>query len=325
MEEVAKTSTRSTHPKRSTRRPFIFTYIEATWKYCSKTPINKAFSNVLYKRTDLASIKDIFKTTLTIFVHGILILSMRKTLTVLSIIVLLSLAISVYLHNSEVLEDDSFFYVLDYHNVAPENSIPKNIRTQITPANFEKELEYLVTHGYAIAPLEEIYSICKSYGYLKTKMVAITFDDGLKNQMTYALPILKEYKIKATFYIPSQRLDSPGFMSKSDVSELLHEGMFLGGHTSSHVDLETIKNPITLTEEITNDKKRIETLFPVTLQSFAYPFNSTSTLAEAVIKKSGYLLARNSHFAKNTCKTDPYNTGSYVVSENYTSFLEKIK
>jgi len=90
-----------------------------------------------------------------------------------------------------------------YHRVTPQNekwSIPA------TDLNiFEKQIKWL-SKNFNIIKLSELIQILQA-GKINDKKyqkaVAITFDDGYKDNYLYAYPILKKYKIPATIFLIS--------------------------------------------------------------------------------------------------------------------------
>jgi peptidoglycan/xylan/chitin deacetylase (PgdA/CDA1 family) len=69
------------------------------------------------------------------------------------------------------------------------------------------------------------------------KAVVLTFDDGWKNQITNAVPIMNKYDFKATFFIVCNYQDKEGRMSWDDVSALDKMGYDIQSHTMNHQDL----------------------------------------------------------------------------------------
>jgi peptidoglycan/xylan/chitin deacetylase (PgdA/CDA1 family) len=85
--------------------------------------------------------------------------------------------------------------ILMYHNVS-ESSDSKGLT--IWKNKLEAQLQYLSNANfttYHFADLENRSSI-------NSKSVMITFDDVTVNQLVYAVPLLKKYNLKATFFIP---------------------------------------------------------------------------------------------------------------------------
>lgn len=86
--------------------------------------------------------------------------------------------------------------VLMYHNVTPNNEL--SLGLTISVAKFEEQLDFLKKNNYTtlfVSDLEDDKNI-------SSKSVVITFDDVTENQMLYAIPLLKKYDCKATFFIP---------------------------------------------------------------------------------------------------------------------------
>lgn len=74
--------------------------------------------------------------------------------------------------------------------------------------------------------LQQFWSPCQG-------AVSLTFDDGTKNQLEKAVPLLDEYQVKATFYLnPAQKNWQEQIQQWSAVSAAGHE---IGNHTLSHL------------------------------------------------------------------------------------------
>ncbi|MEZ5935866.1 MAG: polysaccharide deacetylase family protein [Alphaproteobacteria bacterium] len=81
-------------------------------------------------------------------------------------------------------------FVLFYHGIGGRNGIP-------TPA-FEQQIRYVARH------FEPVFA--RDLGVLQSSprlRVAITIDDGLKNTLNVALPILRKHGVKATIFVIS--------------------------------------------------------------------------------------------------------------------------
>ena len=76
------------------------------------------------------------------------------------------------------------------------------------PDVFSKYLELLIYRRYRVLDLSEATDRMRGEGSFK-KEVVLTFDDGRRNGWTIIFPLLKKYKIKASFFIiPSRIKDS---------------------------------------------------------------------------------------------------------------------
>ena len=86
--------------------------------------------------------------------------------------------------------------ILMYHNVS--NVETKSFDLTISTQKLEQQLQYIVSQKFTsffVSELENVKAI-------PLKSIVLTFDDVTENQLLYALPLLKKYNIKATFFIP---------------------------------------------------------------------------------------------------------------------------
>jgi len=87
--------------------------------------------------------------------------------------------------------------ILMYHGVAPGS---------LTPQAFSAQLEFL-KHRFESYWVSEIPELLDSPARRGKPPIVLTFDDGLKNNLTYAAPLLSRHGIKATFYLVGDLLD----------------------------------------------------------------------------------------------------------------------
>jgi peptidoglycan/xylan/chitin deacetylase (PgdA/CDA1 family) len=92
--------------------------------------------------------------------------------------------------------------ILAYHGVTAKPASPfGNLRRLHVPvASFEEHLRVLSSEWNPIALLDLVESI-QARRSLPTKSVVVTFDDGYRNVLTTALPLLRKYSVPAALFV----------------------------------------------------------------------------------------------------------------------------
>lgn len=91
--------------------------------------------------------------------------------------------------------------VSNYHYIRPEYKAKYPSVFGVTPAKFREQL-LLLNKGKFVSPID-LLDNSKEILDSKEIFYLITFDDGLKEQFDYALPILDELEIPAVFFVNS--------------------------------------------------------------------------------------------------------------------------
>ena len=68
---------------------------------------------------------------------------------------------------------------------------------------FREQIEYLKTN-FQIVTMEEVMAACQGEMDLPEKAMLLTFDDGYIDNYTFAFPILEEFGIQGSFFIPGK-------------------------------------------------------------------------------------------------------------------------
>ena len=183
----------------------------------------------------------------------------------------------------------------------------------VSPANFERQMAYLKNKGYDVISLDELVEGIKAGRSFKHNTVAITIDDGYKDNFLYAYPVLKKYSFPATIFLIANHVGAKdGFMDWDDARRMAHNGIAIGGHTKNHPYLSSIKDPDVLWDEIAGCKRLIEDKLGEPVEYYCYPMGSFTEKAKAMVRRAGY---------KGACTT---NKGSAAQSEDVYE-LKRIK
>ena len=96
------------------------------------------------------------------------------------------------------------FIILLYHGVTNHRSIgiENYSRKHLPVEDFQHQMMWLKSNANIIS-MDDIVESYENHNSLPKNAVAITFDDGFKNNYTQAAPILDEHSIPATFYVSS--------------------------------------------------------------------------------------------------------------------------
>ncbi len=106
--------------------------------------------------------------------------------------------------------------------------------------------------------------------YLRGKDVMITFDDGDITNYTKAYPILKEFGIKAHFFIICGWVGAPGYMNWEQIKELSDSGMIIGSHGMTHRILTEL-NDVELYHELRESKRVLEENLSCSIDTLSIP------------------------------------------------------
>jgi peptidoglycan/xylan/chitin deacetylase (PgdA/CDA1 family) len=96
--------------------------------------------------------------------------------------------------------------IITYHRVCP-NKAEWSLRASVSPEGFEKQIEYLC-HNYQILSLDRLASDLSEHKPLPNTAVAITLDDGYRDNYLYAYPILRRYGVPATIFLATGHIGS---------------------------------------------------------------------------------------------------------------------
>src|SRR5688572_28918012 len=88
-----------------------------------------------------------------------------------------------------------------YHRVGPfrDGAPPK---MNVAPDAFREHMSVLARRAHPV-PIDELVSCAREGKPMPRGAAAVTFDDGYKDLIEFALPVLREFRIPATFFIVS--------------------------------------------------------------------------------------------------------------------------
>jgi len=154
------------------------------------------------------------------------------------------------------------------------------------PLVFEKQITTFKDAGYEFIWASEIPQALADKS--DKKYVVLTFDDGYESFYLQTYPIIKKHKIKVTNYIIADFLGKINYMSKSQI-EKIYAGGFLeiGSHTLNHPGLTVISQNEVI-RQLTESKRKLETLFNTKVLSFCYPYGFYNPEIAKMVMEAGY-------------------------------------
>lgn len=173
-----------------------------------------------------------------------------------------------------------------YHSICNKDNF-LSVNTEI----FEKQIKFLKDRGYNSIDFTEVKKKI-------SKKIIITFDDGYKDNLINALPILKKYNFKAVFFIVTNFISKTNLWDKDnsnynemqlldhdDIFELLNNNMSIGSHTCNHKNL-TFTDSHDLEYEIKNSKLFLEDTYNIKVSAFSYPYGKLNNKVLNIVKEN---------------------------------------
>ncbi len=180
--------------------------------------------------------------------------------------------------------------VLTYHRVRDDTVTPD---ISVSSKKFKEQIDFL-RQRFEIISLQDVVNTIGENLNKGRDRVAITFDDGYKDNYLYALPILKEFNIPAAIFLISQFINNKDeFLNTAEIKEMKKWNIGFESHTATHPILSEI-NPEIARQEIVNSKAELESLLDEKIHYFAYPKGKSKHLNDVIkqqIKTAGYMAA----------------------------------
>lgn len=120
-------------------------------------------------------------------------------------------------------------------------------------------------------------------------VVSLTFDDGDADNFPSAA-VLKQYGLRATWYIPSGLVGKPGYMTWDQLRALQSDRHEIGGHSADHINIDGLEAGA-LRHQVCDDREALQSR-GFEAASFAYPYGGYDEEAKQMVRECGYASAR---------------------------------
>lgn len=188
--------------------------------------------------------------------------------------------------------------ILRYRHIA---RAPLDLRWQrqayVSPAAFAWQMRALKLLGYQGLSIQAALDRLREQP--DARVVAITLDDGYRDNLAHALPVLQRLGFGATCFVVSDAIGrfnrwdgaAPALhrplMTRAQLLQWLHAGMEVGSHTRRHPPL-TRCGDRELDDEISGSRRVLEDLLGVQIRNFSYPHGNVDRRVAHAVHQAGY-------------------------------------
>ena len=195
--------------------------------------------------------------------------------------------------------------ILSYHKIGPPMPNGWDTWYYISKSIFTRQLLELQVMGYEFIDLPRLYVGLDDASALPEKSALITFDDGYRNNLTVAQPVMQRMGVPGVVFVPTHYIggmniwDSGGpepdeeICSWDELLQLEKNSIMIESHSLSHPSFSNL-TPEEHEIELLQSRLILEQHLKRPVQFFAYPYGDSGSdfaLSESLLKKTGYRAA----------------------------------
>ena len=241
------------------------------------------------------------------------------------------------LHAARVTQLSAWWYrkrviFLCYHGVtqrptrSPED--PKGLH--VNARRFAKQLDFLCGR-YRVIPLGEYIKAQRQGDSLPEYSVVLTFDDGFRNFLTVAAPLLAARQMPVTVFLITDKAgeksdeqrtlswtseDDQRYLSWEDARMLKRtQAIEFGSHTCSHSGLLTL-SPAESRRELQHSYNDLVNQLTVETPALSYPKGQYSRLLADAAREAGYACAVTTDRGPNELHHDLFTLGRTLIGDD---------
>lgn len=140
---------------------------------------------------------------------------------------------------------------------------------------------------YWLAPTEFETILDVALEHAEENQISYTFDDGNRSDLTIALPALSRRGLQGRFFVLSEKINQPGYLTSNDLHALVDAGMIIGTHGAGHRDWRRVSNTM-LEAEIFAARKTISEVINQQVDEASIPFGSYDRRVVQCLRRAGY-------------------------------------
>ena len=208
--------------------------------------------------------------------------------------------------------------VLGYHRVADDGDV-----LAVRRDDFRRQMEAVLASGARIVRLDAAVELLKRP--VEGRYVCVTFDDGYRDTLEDAAPILSELKIPATVFLTTAIVDgqmnyhwyrgaAPPALDWDGVAQLVADGSIdVQSHSRTHPRLPALDERQAF-DELAASKLDIERRVGRPVSTFCYPAGLYGAREARLVRETGYRNAVTCRPGLNQAGTDPTQLLRTLVS-----------
>jgi peptidoglycan/xylan/chitin deacetylase (PgdA/CDA1 family) len=193
--------------------------------------------------------------------------------------------------------------VLLYHRVVPEPPDRDPFGNFTSAGAFAAHLRWLRAGGWRSVSLGQVAAALAGGPPLPSRAVAITFDDGYRDNFEHAWPLLRHHGFQATVFLVSGAVggdssfdssagyDPAPMLSAAEIRLMHSAGVEFGSHTRSHPESLPRLSDGALDGELAGSRRDLEAILDCPVDVFAYPHSRHDERVEKAVIAAGYRLA----------------------------------
>jgi len=188
--------------------------------------------------------------------------------------------------------------ILMFHRVA---RLAAYDQLTVTPERFEQQIATLVSRSRVISLARAVAEL--EAGGPRAPGVVLTFDDGYRDNLVHALPVLRRHGLPATIFLTARFVDGtmrhPRYPEETgqlhldwnDVSAMASEpGITFGSHTLTHPFLSRLGDA-EVAREIADSRREIAERIGTEVEFFCYPSGDLGERERTLVASAGYRAA----------------------------------
>ena len=186
---------------------------------------------------------------------------------------------------------------LAYHKVAEIPASARHRCNYVTPQQFRAQLQLLRVAGYNSISFAEYLAYRGGDAVLPPKPILITFDDGYRSNLDFALPALAEAGYTATVFVVSGLIGRANLWDADEIQEPLLSGTELReirkyghdvqSHTRTHPNLTKLADRAAI-DELLGSRLELQDLTGAPVRVIAYPWGAANARVQRLAARAGY-------------------------------------